>query len=120
MKKPAAKTTTAPKKLTQTTLKTTKAAASKKRAKESDVENSDPEDQDNSLASNSPPLPKKQKKAPAPKKSSKGPLEPIRNESMGMDGANDDFVEPQPKKGSSTDQYQKAGCGVCYLQKRVH
>lgn len=70
---------------------------------------------DDSLLSNTPPNAKRQKKAPAPKKSSGKPLQPIDNESYGLDGANGSEDEepkskpkPKPSKaGSATDQYQK-------------
>ena len=93
--------------MTQTTLKTTKAAAPKKRAKPtSDDENIfDAPDSlnDDSLLSNTPPSAKKQKKAPAPRKGAGKPLQPIDNESTApgaLDGT-DDFTADQK------DQYQK-------------
>ena len=126
----AVKTKAAPKKATtaakprgrpaktmvQTTLKTTKAGASKKRAKaNSDEENSDVDmddglgsDHDDSLLSNTPP--KKQKKAPGPKKSSGKPLAAIDNENFRRDGT--DEPEPAPKHqskaaGTATERFQK-------------
>ncbi|KAF2773469.1 type II DNA topoisomerase [Teratosphaeria nubilosa] len=106
-----------PKVTKQTTLKVAKTAPkSRKRAQaDSDDENSDIDMDDASLndaslLSNTPPQAKKQKKAPAPKKSGK-PLIEIENQSFGMDGAAD---EPAPtkalaqkKKGTSSEQYQK-------------
>jgi len=94
----------ATKKLTQTTLK--KPAPKKRSKPQSDEENSDPELDDDSLHSNSPPAAKKQKKAPAPKKAPGRPLEPIDNESH-ADMAGSDVVQPKPKKGNATSQYQK-------------
>lgn len=83
-------------------------AISKKRVKpDSDVENSDPEEEDSSLSARSPPDAKKQKKAQPPKKSSKGPLEPIPNESVAMDEQDGSAVKPKPHKAPATEQYQK-------------
>lgn len=96
----------APKKMVQSTLKVK--APSKKRAKpDSDDEDSIADDasiQDDSIMSNTPPSAKKQKKAPAVKKSSGKPLQPIENENetMDLDGPS----ETKPKK-SGGDQYQK-------------
>lgn len=99
----------------QTTLKP-KAPVSKKRAKaESDEENSDNEpsvQDDDSLLSNTPPSAKRQKKAPAPKKTGGKPLQPIDNESISLDGADDSKPKPKPtakKAGTATEQYQKVG-----------
>ena len=97
--------------MVQTTLKP-KAAASKKRSKpESDEENSEDEPStadDDSLLSNTPPSAKRQKKGPAPKKTGGNPLQPIDNESLGMDGADDLKPKPKAKKaGTATEQYQK-------------
>lgn len=118
--KKAAATKVAPKKTSQTTLKM-KPAASKKRPRP-DTEDEDEDSasdvslHDNSLLSNTPPSAKKQKKAPAPKKTGAKPLREIENEaiaeaidaSMNLDGID----EPNPKKGSkATEQYQK----VIYL-----
>jgi DNA topoisomerase-2 len=90
-------------------LKTTKApakAAPKKRAKpDSDLENSDEEMDslhDDTLLSNTPPVAKKQKKAPAARSGSQ-PLAELENEAHAVDGA----AEPEPKKKGATDQYQK-------------
>lgn len=59
---------------------------------------------DDSLLSNTPPSNKKQKKAPAPKKSGSAPLQEIENESF----ANEAMVEPKPKTGGNvSDRYQK-------------
>ena len=99
----------APKKTTQTKPKATKAPAPKKRARvSSDNENSDNEHaaaslHDDSLLSNTPPSAKKQKKAPAPKKTAAKPLQEVENESMGMDGT----TEPKPAPTNATDRYQK-------------
>lgn len=76
---------------------------------------------DDSLLSNTPPSAKRQKKAPAPKKSSGKPLQEIDNESYGMDGANDSDAKPKPKanaakSGSATEQYQK----VCVVALDLH
>ncbi|KAI0132281.1 DNA topoisomerase [Xylariales sp. AK1849] len=98
VKKPAAKT--APKKMVQTTLKTTKAAP-KKRAKPTSDDEDD--DVDNSGFSHTPPSAKKQKKAPAAKKSAGKPLEEIENDSMMLDGPSD----PKSKKKTATETYQK-------------
>ncbi|KAI0022529.1 DNA topoisomerase [Xylariomycetidae sp. FL0641] len=98
--KPAAKATkAAPKKMVQTTLKTSK-AASKKRA----VSISD--DDDASGFSNTPPSAKKQKKAPAPKKTGGKPLGEIENDSMMIDDV-DGPSEARPKKKTATETYQK-------------
>lgn len=84
-------------------------AAPKKKPQHSDDENSDMDmngapldDEDESLLANTPP---KQKKAPAPKKSSGKPLADIANESFGMDGAEDVPIS-KPKKGGASDKYQ--------------
>ncbi|KXL48328.1 MAG: hypothetical protein FE78DRAFT_29215 [Acidomyces sp. 'richmondensis'] len=101
-------------------LKGTKATASKpkKRAKpDSDEENSDVEmdsANDASLLSNTPPSAKKQKRAPALKKTTK-PLTEIANESFTLDSAPEPELEPKPnaikskaqKNGTSSQQYQK-------------
>ncbi|KAI1737275.1 DNA topoisomerase [Xylaria scruposa] len=99
--KPATKS--APKKLVQTTLKTAK-AASKKRAKP-DSDDDDDDDAADSGFSHTPPS-KKQKKAPAAKKSSGKPLAELENESTGLDGVSE--PKPKPKTGkSATETYQK-------------
>ncbi|KAK5125991.1 DNA topoisomerase 2 [Meristemomyces frigidus] len=109
-KKAAAPKTKATK---QTTLKVTKAPAKpKKRAKpESDEENDDDISMnDDSLLSNTPPSAKKQKKAPAPKKTASKPLAEVENESFNFDGAAEMEPKPKPKaqkKGTATEQYQK-------------
>jgi DNA topoisomerase-2 len=97
-----------PKKMVQTTLKTTKTATKKRPKPESD-EDDEPSDvdmgsmQDASLLSNTPPSSKKQKKGPAKKGGGK-PLQDIANESMNFDGG----ADPKPmKKKDATDQYQK-------------
>ncbi|KAI0135994.1 type II DNA topoisomerase [Hypoxylon sp. NC0597] len=93
--KPAAKT--ASKKMVQTTLKTTKTAPKKRSKPDSD----DDDDNDVSGFSNTPPSAKKQKKAPAAKKSSGAPLVEIENDSMVLDS-------PKPgKKKTATEMYQK-------------
>lgn len=87
-----------------------KAAPKKKRKDDSDDENSDidmdedPVDDDESLLADTPP---KQKKAPAPKKTSGKPLADIANESFGFDGSDDGPVS-KPKKGpgGASDKYQ--------------
>lgn len=96
----ASKHKVAPKKMTQTTIKPAKAAPKKRPKPTSDEENSDHDSlDDDSLLSNTPPSAKRQKKAPAPKKTAGKPLQPIANESMGMDGTTD----VKPRK----DQYEK-------------
>jgi DNA topoisomerase-2 len=57
---------------------------------------------DDSLLSNTPPVAKKQKKAPVAKSGSQ-PLAEVENESYAVDGAS----EPKAKKKGATDQYQK-------------
>lgn len=117
MKKAAApKPKAAPKK--QTTLKTTKTAktsSKKPPTPVSDEENSDAEmtfhNGDDSLLADTPPKKAPAKKAPAAKKATK-PLQEVDNESFTVDGALDGeaeekMVQPKPKKGSATDQYQK-------------
>lgn len=98
----------APKKLAQTTLKTASKTAPKKRPKPDSDDEDQPSDtdsvQDASLLSNTPPSAKKQKKAPATKKTSGKPLQNIANESMNMDEA--PASKPMKKK-DATDQYQK-------------
>ncbi|RYC58747.1 hypothetical protein CHU98_g7467 [Xylaria longipes] len=106
VKKAAAKPSTksAPKKLVQTTLKTAKAAP-KKRAKP-DSDNDDNDDAADSGFSNTPPSAKKQKRAPAAKKSAGKPLAELENESTGFDG----ISEPKSKAKSgktATETYQK-------------
>ncbi|KAI2622244.1 type II DNA topoisomerase [Hypomontagnella submonticulosa] len=96
--KPTAKA--ASKKMVQTTLKTTK-TASKKRSKPDSDDDADDDNNDVSGFSNTPPSSKKQKKAPAAKKSSGAPLAEIENDSMVLD-------DPQPaKKKTATEMYQK-------------
>jgi DNA topoisomerase II len=94
--KKAAATKAAPKKAAQTKGK----AAPKKRAK---PESDDDADSDVDFA-NTPPSSKKQKKAPASKKTSGNPLVEIENDSMIID-------EPAPagpkSKKSATETYQK-------------
>lgn len=118
--KPAAKkAAAAPKpattKMLQTTLKSKKPAASKKRPKpESEDEDtgSDPSLHNDSLLSNTPPSAKKQKQAPVPKKKTAKPLREVENGALGFDGAE----EPKAKKGSkSTDTYQKVTSSPCGL-----
>jgi DNA topoisomerase-2 len=95
------------KKLTQTTLTTSK-TASKKRAKPESGDEDSPSDIDafgqGSLLSNTPPSAKKQKKGAVKKAGTSKPLQGIENESMLLD-------EPPAKgpstKKSATDQYQK-------------
>jgi DNA topoisomerase-2 len=57
---------------------------------------------DDTLLSNTPPVAKKQKKAPAARSGSQ-PLAELENEAHAVDGAS----EPKPKKKGATDQYQK-------------
>lgn len=100
-KKPAAKprAKAAPKKTVQTTLKTTKVAPKKRAIPESD------NDDDNTGFDNTPPSAKKQKKAPAAKKSSGNPLIEIENDSiMQIDGSPE---EKASKKKTATETYQK-------------
>ncbi|KAL2754451.1 hypothetical protein ACRALDRAFT_2138956 [Sodiomyces alcalophilus JCM 7366] len=99
--KPAVKKA-APKKLTQTTLKT--APAVKKRTKpESD------DDDDLSAFSSTPP--KKQKKAPVSKKSADTPLSDIENDSMALDDESGTPAPPPTKGPAKTrtieETYQK-------------
>lgn len=105
-KKPIAaaiKSKPAQKNMAQTTLKTTKAAPKKRAKPISDEENTDHESlEDDSLLSNTPPSAKRMKKAPAPKKSTGKPLQPIDNESFGGDGA----ASARPK----TEEYEKVCC----------
>ena len=109
--KPAAKKATAlpskakatTKKVTQTTLKP-KVAPKKRPAPTSDDENSDHDSFDDaSLLSNTPPSAKRQKRAPATKKSSGKPLQEIDNESLGLDGLD----APKPAGKAKQEQYQK-------------
>ncbi|KAI6456336.1 DNA topoisomerase 2 [Pyricularia oryzae] len=93
----AAKPKAAPKKLTQTKL-----TATKKRPKpESDNED---EGMDGGTFSDTPPSSKKQKKAPAPKKSANKILTEIENDSLNLDDVAD--TKPQTKK-TATETYQK-------------
>lgn len=96
-----------PPKLSQTTLKPKKPAASKKRPKpdtEDEDSGSEPSIRDDSLLSNTPPSAKKQKKASVPKKKAAKPLQEVENDAMGLDGVE----ETKAKKGSkSTETYQK-------------
>lgn len=116
-KAPAApKAKAAPKKQTQSTLKVTKKAAPKKRVVDSEDEGSDIDvasDDDGLLDT----PPKKQKKAPAAKKSAGKPLEEIENESFPMDDSDMDGnmdgpsdSKPAKKGGNNTEKYQK----VCF------
>ena len=63
---------------------------------------------DDSLLSATPPAREKQMKAPIPKKHGGKPLASIKNEAVTYDGA-DEF---KPKRGGSTEQYQKVSC-IC-------
>ena len=103
--------------MSQTTLKSKKPAASKKRPKpDSEDEDSDVEasPRDDSVLSATPPSAKKQKKAPVVKKAAAKPLQEVQNEAVGFDGAE----EPKPKKGSkSTETYQKVLAHTCSLTK---
>ena len=110
--KPAAKTlakkTTASKpaakrNMIQTTLTTGGKLATKKRPKpESDIEDDSIVDDGASIMSHTPPSAKKQKKAPALKKTNGKPLAEIENDSMVID-------EPSvsKKKKTATETYQK-------------
>lgn len=100
----------APKKMVQTTLKTSKAASKKRPKPDSDEEDDeatpsavDPFD-DDTMMSNTPPSAKKQKKAPGAKKPAGKPLQDIANESMTMDGPAEG---KSAKDKSATDRYQK-------------
>ncbi|KAI1478458.1 type II DNA topoisomerase [Daldinia eschscholtzii] len=97
--KPAAKATS--KKMVQTTLKTTKTAPKKRSKPDSDDDGGDGVD-DVSGFSNTPPSAKKQKKAPAAKKSSGPPLGEIENDSMVLDDP-----KPSSKSKTATEMYQK-------------
>jgi DNA topoisomerase-2 len=89
-----------------------KAAPKKKTKPVSDDENSDidmdddiiddDDDDDESLLADTPP---KQKKAPAPKKSSGKPLADIENESFDVDGADSPAAKPK-KAGGAGSKYQ--------------
>jgi DNA topoisomerase-2 len=87
-----------------------KAAPKKKAKDDSDIENSDIEaaddvlDDDESLLKDTPP---KQKKAPAPKKTSGKPLADIANESFGGDDM-DEAPGPKSKKAANdaSEKYQ--------------
>lgn len=99
----APKTKPAPKKMSQTTLKTTKPAPKKRAKPTSDDENTENDSQDDdSLQSNTPPSAKRQKKASAPKKSGGIPLANIENESFEVGGANETRNE-KPRN----DQYEQ-------------
>ncbi|KAI1756934.1 DNA topoisomerase [Xylaria castorea] len=111
VKKPAVKkaiskpaTKSAPKKMVQTTLVTTKAAP-KKRAKP-DSDDDDDGDAADSALSHTPPSAKKQKKAPAAKKSSGKPLVELENESTGLDGISEPKSKAKTGK-TATETYQK-------------
>ncbi|KAI0203791.1 DNA topoisomerase [Astrocystis sublimbata] len=100
--KPATKA--APKKMVQTTLKASKAVPKKRAKPEPDSDN------DNGAAgsdfSTTPPNAKKQKKAPAAKKSAGKPLAELENESTGLDGTSE--TKPKAKSGkTATETYQK-------------
>lgn len=85
--------------MVQPTLKTAKAAPKKRSKPESDDDN---DDNDVSGFSNTPPSAKKQRKAPASKKTSGPPLGEIENDSMMLDD------DPKPsKKKTATETYQK-------------
>lgn len=104
--------------MSQTTLTAKpKVTTSKKRPKpDTEDEDSDPardSPHDDSVLSTTPPNAKKQKKAPAPKKSAKSALKEVENEAMSYDGA----TEPKGKNsaGKASDQYQKVGCKTVTL-----
>lgn len=90
--------------MTQTTLKTTKAAP-KKRAKPDSDEDDDDDFLDGDMANTPPNAAKKQKKEPAAKKGGGKPLVEIENDSfMQLDGP----AESKPsKKKTATETYQK-------------
>ncbi|KAI2618813.1 type II DNA topoisomerase [Hypoxylon sp. NC1633] len=99
-KKAASKSAVKPasKKMVQTTLKSTKTAPKKRSKPDSD---DDDDDNDVSGFSNTPPSAKKQRKAPAAKKTGGAPLGEIENDSMVLDS-------PKPsKKKTATEMYQK-------------
>ncbi|KAG8528188.1 DNA topoisomerase 2 [Bacidia gigantensis] len=108
--KRVAKDKPAPKKTTQTTLKSK--PKSKKRPK-SDSENEDEDEpslSDASILSTTPPKAKKARKAVEPKKMGSKPLQEIENEAINeaINASMVDGSPAKPKKGSkSTDQYQK-------------
>ncbi|KAK5134560.1 DNA topoisomerase 2 [Meristemomyces frigidus] len=115
-KAPAKKAAAAPKPKAapkKTTLKAAKAPAKpRKRAKpDSDDENETDavvSVNDDSLLSNTPPSAKKQKKAPAPRKTASKPLAALENESFNFEVAADEKSKPKAqKKGGATEQYQK-------------
>ncbi|KAI0391663.1 DNA topoisomerase [Xylariaceae sp. FL0594] len=89
--------------MVQTTLKTTKAVPKKRAPVDSDHDDGD--DAVDSSFSHTPPSAKKQKKAPAPKKSSGKPLAELENESLGLDGAAE--TKPKGKSKTATETYQK-------------
>lgn len=99
----------APKKTLQTTLKPAKIASKKRTKPDSDVENTDLSMDDDSAGDGShlsvtPPSAKKHKKLPAPKKTGGQPLQPIDNDTHGLDNVS----TTQPKKQlSATEQYQR-------------
>lgn len=112
--KKAAAAKAPPKKMAQTTLKPkAKPTVSRKRPKpDSEDEQLPPEDMlhnDGSILSMTPPSAKKQKRAPAAKKTGAKPLQENENEASNLDGGDD----PKSKKASkSTDQYQKVSISV--------
>jgi len=104
--------------MSQTTLTAKpKFTAPKKRPKpDTEDEDSDPardSPHDDSVLSTTPPSAKKQKKAPAPKKSAMSVLKEVENEAMSYDGG----TEPKGKKstGKASDQYQKVRCKTVSL-----
>ena len=110
--KATAKKTAAPKAATKKAIQTTvkpkvKAVGTKRKAKvDTEDEDSAPEAgslHDDSLLSATPPSAKKQKKAPAPKKTAGKPLQTLENEAGSYEGV----AEPKAKKGGSSEQYQK-------------
>lgn len=97
------------KKMAQTTLKPkAKTITSKKRSKpDSDNEQISPEDvlqNDGSVLSMTPPSAKKQKRAPAPKKTGAKPLQENENEAVNVGGGDN---SKSKQAANSTDQYQK-------------
>ena len=96
--------------MSQSTLKPQKAGPPKKRPKPDTEDEDSPSEgaslHDESRLSVTPPDAKKQKKAPAPKKTTAAakPLREVENEAISYDGVNDG----KPKKSSkSSETYQK-------------
>ncbi|KAI1437968.1 DNA topoisomerase [Xylaria sp. CBS 124048] len=105
--KPAAKATAkaAPKKMVQTTLKPTKAVPNKRPKPETD--NDDDDDMGDSNFSQTPPSAKKQKKAPATKKTGNNALAEVENDNDNENVGLDDAPETKPRAKTATETYQK-------------